>query len=158
MHRWLEAADDDGHQIDDGGKEQLAGVLTCGGALEHPIQFLGIERSLHEDAKKDGHRRIQNESFEHIAKYHDPLLGKRDLLLRPIVISNLTHLGSGSLKGDAPRSEASRRGLAGWRQLDPSHPALVTCQDGKVEPCPETRCTLVSLPLAAPTTECQFQL
>src|SRR5271157_5097378 len=29
-----------------------------------------------------------------------------------------------------------RWGLAGCRQLDPSHPALVTCEDAEVEPCP----------------------
>ena len=129
MHRWLEAADDDGHQIDDGGKEQLAGVLTCGGALEHPIEFLGIERSLDEDAKKDGDRRIENESFEHIAKYHDPLLGKRDLLLRPIVISNLTHLGSGSPKGDAPRSEAAAPGARWLSPARPQPPSSLNCED-----------------------------
>ena len=39
-------------------------------------------------------------------------------------------------KGDAPRSEASALGAAGCRQLDPSHPALITCEDAEVEPCP----------------------
>ena len=81
--RRLDAADDDGDQIDDGGEEQLAGVLARRGTLEDPIQFLGIERPLHEEAKEDGHRGIQDESLEHVAEYHDPLHGKRDLLSTP---------------------------------------------------------------------------
>jgi hypothetical protein len=38
--------------------------------------------------------------------------------------------------GDAPRSEASALGLAGYCQLDPSHPAIVTCEGSDFEPCP----------------------
>jgi hypothetical protein len=34
-----------------------------------------------------------------------------------------------------PDPRLPRRGLAGCRQLDPSHPALVTCDGAKVEPC-----------------------
>src|SRR5208337_1450264 len=34
-----------------------------------------------------------------------------------------------------PDPRLPRWGLAGCRQLDPSHPALVTCEDAEVEPC-----------------------
>jgi hypothetical protein len=34
-----------------------------------------------------------------------------------------------------PDRRRPRRGLAGCRQLDPSHPALVTCEDAKDESC-----------------------
>jgi len=36
----------------------------------------------------------------------------------------------------APLARA-RWGLAGYCQLDPSHPAIVTCEDAEVEPCPK---------------------
>ena len=49
-------------------------------SLEDPIQFLGIERPLHEEAEEDRHRGIQDESLEHVAKQHDPLPGKCELL------------------------------------------------------------------------------
>jgi hypothetical protein len=39
--------------------------------------------------------------------------------------------------GSAARADLRlpRRGLAGCRQLDPSHQALVTCEDANVDPC-----------------------
>jgi hypothetical protein len=36
-----------------------------------------------------------------------------------------------------PPGPRARWGLAGCRQLDPSHPALVTREDAGVEPCRE---------------------
>jgi hypothetical protein len=42
----------------------------------------------------------------------------------------------GWLGATPPDPRLPRRGLAGSRQLDPSHPALVTCEDAEVEPCP----------------------
>ena len=86
-NRWLHAADDGSHQLDHGGEEQLAGVLACGGAFKHSVQFGGVEGPLHEEAEEHGHRGVQNESFKHSAEYHDPLPGKRNLQLSPQLIS-----------------------------------------------------------------------
>ena len=45
--------------------------------------------------------------------------------------------GVDARRATPPDPRLPRRGLAGCRQLDPSHPALVTCEDAKVEPCRE---------------------
>jgi hypothetical protein len=42
----------------------------------------------------------------------------------------------GARRATLPDPRLARRGLAGCRQLDPSHPALASCEDVKVEPCP----------------------
>jgi hypothetical protein len=44
--------------------------------------------------------------------------------------------GVDARRATRPDPRLPRRGLAGCCQLDPSHPALVTCEDAKVEPCP----------------------
>ncbi len=48
------------------------------------------------------------------------------------------HLGVAGVdarRATPPGPRLPRWGLAGCRQLDPSHPALVTCEDAEVEPC-----------------------
>src|SRR5208283_4447998 len=48
------------------------------------------------------------------------------------------HLGVAGVdarRATPPDPRLPRWGLAGCRQLDPSHPALVTCEDAEVEPC-----------------------
>ena len=42
-HRGLDPEDDGGHQVDDRGEEQLAGVLIGGLTLEEAVQFMGVE-------------------------------------------------------------------------------------------------------------------
>ena len=42
---------------------------------------------------------------------------------------------SGWLGSTPPDPRLPRWGLAGCRQLDPSHPAFVTCENAEVEPC-----------------------
>jgi len=44
--------------------------------------------------------------------------------------------GVDARRATPPDPRLPRWGLAGWRQLDPSHPALVTCEDAEIEPCP----------------------
>jgi hypothetical protein len=46
--------------------------------------------------------------------------------------------GVDARRATPPDLRLPRRGLAGCRQLDPSHPALVTCDDANVEPCQQT--------------------
>ena len=124
--RWLDAADDHGDQFDDGGEEQLAGVLARRGALEHPIQFLGIERLLHEKAEEDGHRGIQDESLEHVAKQHDPLHGKRDLQSPSPVISIPSHLGRGTPLAGSGRGCGLRPSATTLRAVPGSYDLDVT--------------------------------
>jgi len=45
--------------------------------------------------------------------------------------------GVDARRATPPDPRLARWGLAGCRQLDPSHPALVTREDPGVEPCPE---------------------
>src|SRR5271157_493189 len=45
--------------------------------------------------------------------------------------------GVDARRATPPDPRLARWGLAGGRQLDPSHPALVTREDPGVEPCPE---------------------
>ncbi len=54
------------------------------------------------------------------------------------MVQNRLHVGVAGVdaqKATPPDPRLSRWGLAGCRQLDPSHPALVTCEDDEVEPC-----------------------
>jgi hypothetical protein len=44
-----------------------------------------------------------------------------------------------------PDPRLPRRGLAGCRQLDPSHPTLVTCEDADVERCQRERRPLIRI-------------
>ena len=46
--------------------------------------------------------------------------------------------GVDARRATPPDLRLPRRGLTGCRQLDPSHPALVTCEDANVESCQHT--------------------
>jgi len=43
--------------------------------------------------------------------------------------------GVDARRATPPDPRPVRWGLAGCRQLDPSHPVLLTCEDAEVEPC-----------------------
>ena len=48
--------------------------------------------------------------------------------------------------GRRPQIRSCRAGgLAGCRQLDPSHPVVLTCEDAKVEPCHKPTCVFTSM-------------
>src|SRR5260370_710837 len=47
--------------------------------------------------------------------------------------------GVDARRATPPDPRLPRSWLAGCRQLDPSHPALVTCEDAEIEPCRKRR-------------------
>ena len=66
----VEAAGDQGHGFDDGGEQQLAGVLVDGQAVEEFIQGLGLEGILQQGAGHDGQRGACGETLEEGLEQH----------------------------------------------------------------------------------------
>src|SRR4051794_5165898 len=50
----MDPEDDEAHQVDERGEEQLACVLGGGGLLEEPVQFVGVEGAYDQGAEHDG--------------------------------------------------------------------------------------------------------
>jgi hypothetical protein len=68
--RRLDPADDEAHQVDDRGEEQLAGVLAGGGLLEESVQFVGVEGAFQQGPEHDGDGGLLKESLEDVAESH----------------------------------------------------------------------------------------
>ena len=95
--RGVDPADDEAHQVDDRGEEQLAGVLGGGGPLEESVQFVGVEGAFQQGAEHDGDGGLVEEPLEDVAESHG-CRPWRMSLSRETTASyhRLCHLGTGA--------------------------------------------------------------
>ena len=112
--RGVDPADDEAHQVDDRGEEQLAGVLGGGGPLEESVQFVGVEGAFQQGAEHDGDGGLLEEPLEDVAESHGCRPWRMSLSRETTAgYHQLCHLGTGGSKSlSAVRAPGVRSSFA----------------------------------------------
>jgi len=81
--RTPEAAGDIGHDLDEMGKEELAGVLSFGDLIKDGVDGSGFDHPIQSDPGHDGRGRLFSEGVENGRQNHETSLTERINPVRP---------------------------------------------------------------------------